>query len=334
MSLIDSKYIGLISIKLQKYSKKKEGLYTFRCPYCGDSQRHKNKTRGYIYKYKNDHNFKCHNCGVSRSLTNFLKDQDPALHDQYVFERYKAGATGRASNTPTPKKFKFENPKFSKKDFDLKKISELNTSHLARKFLQNRRIPDSYFEELYFVKNFKEWTNTQKLTFDNLDNDEPRIIIPLKYEGTIFGFQGRSLNPKSKLKYITIILDDGQPKIFGLDKINRNKPVYIVEGPFDSMFIENSIAMVGADITKSFFDQNIDLNFVMVYDNEKRNKQIVDRMEKSINLNFPIVIWPDSIREKDINDMFLTGLNVQNVIKSNVYSGLHAKTKLTSWKRT
>lgn len=334
MSLIDSKYIGLISIKLQKYSKKKEGLYTFRCPYCGDSQRHKNKTRGYIYKYKNDHNFKCHNCGVSRSLTNFLKDQDPALHDQYVFERYKEGATGRASNTPTPKKFKFEKPKFSKKDFDLKKISELNTSHLARKFLQNRRIPDSYFEELYFVENFKEWTNTQKLTFDNLDNDEPRIIIPLKYEGTIFGFQGRSLNPKSKLKYITIILDDGQPKIFGFDKINRNKPVYIVEGPFDSMFIENSIAMVGADITKSFFDQNIDLDFVMVYDNEKRNKQIVDRMEKSIDLNFPIVIWPDSITEKDINDMFLTGLNVQNVIKSNVYSGLHAKTKLTSWKRT
>ena len=101
MTSIDSKYIGLISIKLQKFSKKKDGLYTFRCPYCGDSQKHKNKTRGYIYKLKNDHNFKCPGCGVSRSFTNFLKDNDPALHDQYVFERYKAGATGRGSNTPT-----------------------------------------------------------------------------------------------------------------------------------------------------------------------------------------------------------------------------------------
>ena len=112
MSFIDSRYIGLISVKLQKFSRKKEGLYTFRCPYCGDSQKHKNKTRGYIYKYKNDHNFKCHNCGVSRSLTNFLKDHDPALHDQYVFERYKEGATGKGSNTPTPKKLSVPKPVF------------------------------------------------------------------------------------------------------------------------------------------------------------------------------------------------------------------------------
>ena len=102
MSFIDSKYIGLISVRLQKFSKKKEGLYTFRCPYCGDSQKNKNKTRGYIYKHKNDHNFKCHNCGASKSFTNFLKDQDVVLYDQYVMERYKEGLTGRSSNTPNP----------------------------------------------------------------------------------------------------------------------------------------------------------------------------------------------------------------------------------------
>ena len=334
MSLIDSKYIGLVSMKLEKFSKKKQGLYNFRCPYCGDSERHKNKTRGYLYQLKNDHNFKCHNCGVSRTFTNFLKDTDPGLHDQYVFERYRAGATGRGSNTPEPKQFKFDKPIFTKKDFDLPKISELNTSHPSRKFLEDRKIPVKCLDELYFSDNFKEWTNSQKYTFENLDNDEPRIIIPLKNHGEIFGFQGRSLNPKSKLKYITIILDDKQPKIYGLDKINWEKTVYIVEGPFDSMFIENSIAMVGADIDKSFFISNFETEFVMVYDNEKRNKQIVDRMGKAINWKFSIVIWPDTIEQKDINDMILSGLNVQNVIESNVYSGLQAKTKLTDWKKT
>jgi hypothetical protein len=334
MSLIDSKYIGLVSLKLHKFAKKKEGLYNFRCPYCGDSERHKNKARGYLYRLKNDHNFKCHNCGVSRTFTNFLKDTDPSLHDQYVFERYKTGATGKGSNTPQPIEFKFEKPNFAKKDFDLPKISELNTTHPARKFLENRRIPVKYLGELYFAERFKEWTNSQKETFPNLDNDESRIIIPLKNNGEIFGFQGRSLNPKSKLKYITIILDEDQPKIYGLDKIDWEKTVYIVEGPFDSMFLENSIAMVGADMDKSFFITNFETKFVIVYDNEKRNKQIVERMEKAINLQFPIVIWPDTINEKDINDMILTGLNVQDVIKSNVYSGLHAKTKLTSWKKT
>ena len=334
MSLIDSKYIGLVSIKLEKFSKKKQGLYNFRCPYCGDSERHKNKTRGYIYQLKNDHNFKCHNCGVSRTFTNFLKDTDPGLHDQYVFERYRAGATGRGSNTPEPKQFKFDKPIFTKKDFDLPKISELNTSHPSRKFLEDRKIPVKCLDELYFSDNFKEWTNSQKYTFENLDNDEPRIIIPLKNHGEIFGFQGRSLNPKSKLKYITIILDDKQPKIYGLDKVDWNKTVYVVEGPFDSMFIDNSIAMVGADIDRMFFVSKFETEFVMVYDNEKRNKQIVDRMEKSINLKFQIVIWPDTIHQKDINDMVLSGLNVQSVLESNVYSELQAKTKLTSWKKT
>ena len=334
MSLIDSKYIGLVSIKLEKFSKKKQGLYNFRCPYCGDSERHKNKTRGYIYQLKNDHNFKCHNCGVSRTFTNFLKDTDPGLHDQYVFERYRAGATGRGSNTPEPKQFKFDKPIFTKKDFDLPKISELNTSHPSRKFLEDRKIPVKCLDELYFSDNFKEWTNSQKYTFENLDNDEPRIIIPLKNHGEIFGFQGRSLNPKSKLKYITIILDDKQPKIYGLDKVDWNKTVYVVEGPFDSMFIDNSIAMVGADIDRMFFVSKFETEFVMVYDNEKRNKQIVDRMEKAINLKFQIVIWPDTIHQKDINDMVLSGLNVQSVLESNVYSELQAKTKLTSWKKT
>ena len=334
MSLVDAKYIGLVSIKLQKFSKKKEGLYNFRCPYCGDSQKSKSKTRGYLYRLKNDHNFKCHNCGVSRTFTNFLKDIDRSLYDQYVFERYKMGTTGKASNTPKPENFKFEKPVFIKKDFDLPKISELNTLHPARKFLNNRRIPIKYLSELYFAEKFKEWTNTQKYTFSNLENDEPRIIIPLKNKGKIFGFQGRSINPKSKLKYITIILDEEEPKIFGLDKIDKSKKVYIVEGPFDSMFIENCIAMVGADISGSFFVENNDVDFVMVYDNEKRNKQIVDRMEKSISMEIPIVIWPETIEQKDINDMILTGLNVQDVIESNIYKGLHAKTKLTNWKRT
>ena len=135
MSFVDAKYIGLISVRLQKFSRKKEGLYTFRCPYCGDSQKNKNKTRGYIYKHKNDHNFKCHNCGASKSFTNFLKDQDVSLYDQYVMERYKAGLTGKMSNTPDPV-LPSSKPHFKKKDFDLQRISELNNSHPAKIYLK------------------------------------------------------------------------------------------------------------------------------------------------------------------------------------------------------
>jgi hypothetical protein len=257
---------------------------------------------------------------------------DVSLHDQYVMERYKNGLTGKNSNTPEPK-FEFNKPVFSKKAFDLPTIAELNKEHLARTYLENRKIPEKFLKELYYCENFKSWTNQQKHTFNSTDNDEPRIIIPLINKGEIFGFQGRSLKKNSQVKYITIILNDTPPKIYGLDRIDWNKTVHVVEGPIDSMFLDNAIAMVGADLDMMFFISNYDVDFVIVYDNEKRNKQIVEKMQKAIDLKFPIVIWPSDLEEKDINDMILTGHQVKTMIESSTYKGLEAKAKLTSWKR-
>ena len=329
MSFVDAKYIGLVSVRLQKFSKKKEGLYAFRCPYCGDSQKNKNKTRGYIYAYKNDHNFKCHNCGLSRSFTNFLKDQDVVLHDQYVMERYKSGLTGRATNTPSPV-IPSSKPNFVKKDFDLERISELNKSHPARTYLEKRKIPDRCLRELYYCDNFKKWTNDQKYTFSDVTNDEPRIIIPLKKDRTIFGFQGRSLSPKNKLRYVTIMLDDEAPKVYGLNRINKTKPIYIVEGPFDSLFLDNAVAMAGSDIDCRSFGWS---DYIWVFDNEPRNREIVNRISKSIDRGEKVVIWPSNIQQKDINDMSLAGQDVKNLVESNIYQGIEAKLKLNSWKK-
>ena len=248
MIFVDDKYIGMISSRLNKFAKKKNGLYNFRCPYCGDSQKHKNKARGYLYIVKNDYNFKCHNCGTTRTLANFLKDQDSVIHDQYIMERYKRGATGKRSNTAAPK-FKFEKPVFKKKqELNLNKVVNLNKEHPARTYLeQNRQLPSQALEDMYYVENFKEWTNTQKQTFDSVTNDEPRIIIPLRYNGKIIGYQGRALLPKSKIKYITIMLEEDAPKVFGLDKIKIEDPVYVVEGPIDSYFLGN-VCMCGNDV--------------------------------------------------------------------------------------
>ena len=332
MSVIDEKYISLVSSRLQKFAKKKSGLYNFRCNYCGDSEKQKSKARGYLYLIKNDYNFKCHNCGVSRSLSNFLKDIDTVLYDQYVMERYKNGMTGRKSNTPNPE-FKFEKPSFKKKSINLPSILELNKEHFARTYLEKRQIPEKYLNQLYFCEKFKEWTNTQKPTFNSTQYDESRIIIPLIKDNEIFGYQGRSLNKASKVKYITIILDEEQPKIFGWDKIDWNKKVYIVEGPFDSMFLNNAIAMVGADMDYMFFKNKPDVEFVFVYDNERRNKEMISRVEKTIDMKFPVVIWPQDLKYKDINDMILEGINAEKIIQENTFMGLEAKAKLIGWKR-
>ena len=332
MSYLDDKYLGLISPRLEKFRKIRGGVYNFRCPYCGDSQRHKNKARGYIYKNKADYNFKCHNCGVTRSFTYFLKDRDPPLYDEYVMERYKEGLTGKGTVTPEPN-FTFVKPKFRKKDIcdELVKISELNTSHRAKKYLINRGINEDTLSKFYYCPDFKRWTNKHKKIYDTTDNDDDRIIIPLRNsKGELFGYQGRSLDPTSKMRYITVMLDENAPKIYGLEKINTQKPIYILEGPFDSLFVENSVAMCGSDVDIRTFGWS---NYIWVYDNEPRNREIVNRLERSINRGDQVVIWPSNIKEKDVNEMILAKHNICDIIKTNTFSELKAKLQLNLWKK-
>ena len=321
MDLVDSKYIGLVSSRLQKFKRVKSNLYNFRCPICGDSQKHKNKARGYLYDVKNNTNFKCHNCGASMSLNNFLKQVDPVLHKSYSLEKFKEGHTGRNFVVDEPV-FKFEAPKFKQK-MDLPKAIE---NPKACGYLMARQLDPSKF---YYAKNFKKFVNKLKPTFEDETYDEERIIIPLYYEKNLIGFQGRSLGP-SKVKYITVMLDDDAPKIYGLDNIKRDAPVYVTEGPFDSTFIRNAIAMCGADADVSRWGIN---NPVWIYDNEPRNREIVNRIDRTIDKGDSVVIFPSSIDEKDINDMVIAGHDVQKIVECNTYSGLEAKLKFNTWKK-
>ena len=322
MDLIDSKYISLISSRLQKFKKVKPDLYNFRCPICGDSQKNKNKCRGYFYVVKNNTNFKCHNCGASLSFNNFIKKVDVTLHKQYTLEKFKEGHTGKNFVTEEPE-FTFKKPVFKKK-LDLPKASE---NFFAKEYLEKRKLnPDKF----YFTDTFKEWTNTKKQTFDSTYRDEPRIIIPM-YDTSknLIGFQGRSLTHNS-VKYITVMLDDDSPKLYGLESIDENKPIYIVEGPFDSTFVENGVAMCGADVDVGSFGWS---DYIWVLDNEPRNREIVNRVAKLIDRGEKVVIWPNQIIEKDINDMVLGGQNIMDVLKSSTYHGLEAKVKFNNWKK-
>ena len=321
MDHVDSKFIGIISSRLEKFKRVKSNLFNFRCPICGDSKKNKSKTRGYIYGVKQNTNFKCHNCGASMSFNNFLKQVDPVVQKQYTMEKFKDGFTGRNFVIEEPE-FKFEAPKFKRK-LKLPKASENPTSE---GYLIARKLDPSQF---YYAENFKKFTNTLKPTFESERHDEERIVIPLYYQKNLIGFQGRSIGP-SKVKYITVMLDDDAPKIYGLDNIRTDAPVYVTEGPFDSTFIRNSIAMCGADADVSRWGIS---NPVYVYDNEPRNREITNRISKTIDAGHSVVIWPESIDDKDINDMVMSGLDVQFVIESNTYSGLEAKLKFTTWKK-
>ena len=319
MNLIDSKYIGLISSRLIKFKRVKSDLYNFRCPICGDSKKNKTKTRGYLYTIKADVNFRCHNCGASMTFSNFLKEIDPVVHKQYVFERFKQGSTGRGTVVEEPV-FKFEAPTF-KSSIDLPLASTVDVSRI---YLEKRKLDPTKF---YYAERFVEYVNSHKQSMDV--KEHPRIIIPLYYEKNLVGVQGRALNSNS-VKYITTIFYDEAPKIYGLDNIRRDAPVFVTEGPFDSTFLLNSIAMCGADSDVRKWGVSTP---VWVYDNEPRSKEITERISSAIARGDSVVIWPTGIEEKDINDMILAGHDVQSIVESNTYSGLEANLQFTTWKR-
>ena len=324
MDFVDARYINLLSNRLPKFKRVKPNLYNFRCPICGDSEKSKNKARGYLYTVKTNTNYKCHNCGISLSFNNFLKQVDPSLQKEYALEKFKEGHTGQRGAVVKEPEFKFDKPVFKKKvTVNLPKASE---NPDAKKYLESRKLNSDKF---YYTDQFKSWTNSLVHTFDSITYDEPRIIIPIVYENNLVGYQGRALGP-SKIKYITIMLDEDAPKIYGLDNIRRDAPVYVTEGPFDSTFLRNSIAMCGADANVARWGIS---NPVWIYDNEPRNREIVNRISKTIDSNDSVVIWPSDIREKDINDMVLAGLDVQSLVESNIYTGLAAKLKFTNWKK-
>ena len=331
-SYIDLKFINDLSGRLSQFKKKTDYLFNFRCPHCGDSQKSKTKARAYLYRVKNDMFFKCHNCGQGQNLANFIKFVDPKLYESYLLERYKKSAPA----TPKPK-FDFKPTKFTDQTpiDDLKSIKDLPEDHPARLYCVNRKIPEKYFDKLFLSDKFMTLVNEVKPNTYKITKDHPRLIIPF-YDttGKVFAFQGRAFG-KEQPKYLTIKLDENKQKVYGLDKVSFQKPIYITEGPIDSLFIDNCLAAGGADL---FLKNKIpNENITYIFDNEPRNKEIVKRMYKVIEQDFNVVIWPEDLQLKDVNDMIMSGLTklqLQDIISNNTYSKLSALTKLNYWKKT
>lgn len=337
MLWLDHKYINLMSSRLERFSRVNANTYKFRCPICGDSAKDPRKTRGYVYMRKGALKFFCHNCNASMGLSWFIKTQDPTLYAEYLKERMLENDQKTETQEFVDK---MKPPVFIKNTGlkDLKKISQLKAEHPVKQYVTKRQIPADSHYKLFLVRNFKAWVNTMiPDKFEDLDNDEPRLILPfLDQDKNLFGFQGRSFK-KNGIRYITIILDEEKPKIFGLDTMDTSKDIYVVEGPIDSLFLPNGIASAGGDLITplNLLDVQKD-KFVIVYDNEPRNKHTVKHIEKAIENGYRVCIWPTTMEQKDINDMVLAGYTIEKVkeiIDECTYSGPTAKLHLAIWRK-
>lgn len=338
---LDKKYINLISISLKNFKWKSPSLANASCPLCGDSHTDKHKARLYFFEKKGSFMIFCHNCGASMSFKNFLRMINVPLFDEYQRESFMESPLGKEIKKKKDELSVFELPIFLRPDSifkNIKRISQLSVDHPAKKYIEYRRIPSNQHYKLLYAPKFKTWVNSIiPGKFENTDYDDARLIIPfLNEEGEVFAFQGRAFDKKEP-KYYTIILNKIKPKIYGFDTIDFNREYFILEGPLDSLFINNALAMAGSDFQVDCVNlPNINTNAVIIYDNEPRNKEIVYKIEKAINRDLKVVIWPNDIKFKDVNEMIMNEMSefdVRMLIKQNIFSGLEAKLKFNSWRK-
>lgn len=335
----DKKYINIVSSSLERFAWKKNNLANCRCPYCGDSQKHKRKARGYFYVKNNDMFYRCHNCGVGTTIYKFLEQVMPTLAKEYAMERWKKGENGHSNYKKPEINLQFEKPKVSTKNIlsELKSVDTLPNSHICKIFVENRKIPKEKWNKLYYTDNFCKLIDKHgKEPCDQSFKLDERLVIPIfDKNNELVAMQGRALDKKSSVRYLTLKLIDSLDDVwFGIENINFKEQVYIVEGPIDSLFLPNCLAMIGLNTDKKV-PKGIK-NFVYVLDNEPRNKEVLDYYDSVIQNGQSVVIWPDFVKKKDINDMIIDNINVSeilNIINNNTFNNMEAKIRFIKWKK-
>jgi transcription elongation factor Elf1 len=353
---IDRKFLGFVSSKLEQFKQKKTDLYNFRCVYCGDSKKNKLKTRGYIYRKDNDYFYICHNCGKSTTFARFLQDVDGTTYRQYALERYASGETGN-HNYKKPNFDELKGNAFARfqsagnyprgnqtepgtvakrwDSFAHCSVKNLEEGHYARDYIKKRGIPEKYWNEIIYVSHFKDFLDEEFPDHgkDEVPNDDRIVLFYTNEKGEITNVAGRALSD-TKIRYVTVKIKD-EKKLFGLHRLNKQSRVYILEGQFDSYFVENSVASGDSNLggVAAILPE---LNVTLVYDNEPRNKDIVKQIEKSIDKGYNVCLFPETMKGKDVNEMIQNGLTIdeiKTIIDTNTFSGLQAKLRFTTWKR-
>jgi hypothetical protein len=328
---IDHKYIALLAPRLRNFKQKSPKLYNCACPICGDSKRNRRKSRGYFYEKQSHWYYHCHNCGITLSVEVMLKRLDPILHSQYLMEKISDAKSSKDAV------WNLEKPVFhvDVATIELHRLAtlvSLPNEHLAKQYAVKRQLP---YEKLRWCPNFMVWTNSLlpgKFEDKILRYDEGRIIIPyFDQKGAFFAYQGRAISGTQQ-RYISIILNHDPPRLFGMDTVDVTKDIFVFEGPFDSLFIPNSVAGQISDLTKLAPSDR----FIICFDKEPRSSTTVKKIQNAIDQGFRVCIWPRAFHEKDVNEMILEGkspLWIQRHIEERTYSGLMALNELAQWSK-
>lgn len=349
MSWVETKYINLIGHRLERFKQIGRDTWNFRCPYCGDSHKRKHRRRGYFYTEADVVWFKCHNCGITKPFGEFLRDNCPEQYKPYLFEIFgKPAPKDRSEETDNPAAFKVDmagrfGPKVDRAAFlkDFPKMSSLGLDNPGVRYLASRRIPPEFLRDLYWVADGSVFSDILPDYADRRLPNHPAIGIPFwSKDGALMFFQLRYIGDNvGDLRYMTLEVSGGM-KVWGLDRIDWTKPVDVLEGAFDAMFVENSIAVAGADIIEvaQYVKDQGAPGVRLIWDADfSSNKDVRARLTKAVERGFPVVLFEKgSLSGKDINDAIKNDVSVdrvRDIVNARTFSGLDAKLALSQFRK-
>ena len=356
MLYLDLKYLAYIRGRLEGFTQKKDNVFNFRCPICGDSAKSKHKKRGYIFPWKQRLQFSCKNCGESHSFQNFLQLMDKNQYDDYLVELFKekyvnSGSRRKSESANADVKFDIDEPEVVIRPDETPTgnaalfyslctpLDTLPSNNPAVAYCISRLIPKFQFKRLYYIDDMTKFNQMENIP--EIKVAEPRLVIPMWSScGKLIGLACRSLAENASLRYLNIKIDDST-QVFGLERVDPTKTIYVCEGPIDSLFLPNSIAVVGltfGKIKEVMADLNIARDqMVIIIDNQPRNKEVCAILERLIKEGFTVVIWPSTGDfGKDINKMIENGITPREVfsmINDGACRGMEATLRFNSWKK-
>lgn len=209
------------------------GQISFNCPVCDDDRNKHNLEVNYV-----DNVYKCWSCGDSEGTHGPLGK----LFDKYGNKKQKKLYQVLKPETVV----KREKPKKQLKlpeGFTLFKDSSpvYPVRRAAINYLHNRGITDLMIEKY-------------QIGFCDKGDHAGRIVIPsYNSNGELNYYIARSWNPMSRAKYKNPEAEKDKI-IFWENLIDWNKDIYLVEGAFDGLFLENSIPMLGKHMSELLFE--------------------------------------------------------------------------------
>lgn len=277
---------------------KSSGQYNAGCPVCKEGKHLGKKKRLYFYTKTNS--FYCFNCNKSWSAFTWLREACNLSYKEIEGELLSNNYRIDVSTSLFDNKKNYTSSTLPHDSINLNDVTQ--TSYFkdniyvqaALKIIIDRKLNTAINRPKNFYISLTDFIHKN------------RLCIPFYNSNDIEYYQTRALD-NNLPKYLNKL--NTEKTIYGINNINPNLDyIFIFEGPIDSMFVENGVAVTGLNITKkqtAELDQYPLHKKIWVLDNQNIDAAAQKKTEELLVNKTSVFIWPKNIKCKDFNELAL-----------------------------